>query len=273
MSKPLGIASGKTLTSLLWVCVASSVGVCAFAADWPQWRYDAARTAASPEELAAGLHLQWVRHLPQPQPAWPKYPRLCFDVSYEPVVLAGTMFVPSMTTDSVSAIDTETGAERWKFFADGPVRLAPVAAEGKVYFVSDDGHLYCLDAADGRLLWKFRGLPPDRKDRKVLGNDRLISLFPARGGPVLAGGKIYFAAGIWPFEGVFIHALDAQTGKPVWSKNDCGRLTDGLIDHGTRRDTGLSPQGYFAVLGEKLVVPCGRALPGMALSKLQVMVA
>jgi len=35
-----------------------------------------------------------------------------------------------------------------------------------------------------------------------------------------------------------------------------------LIDHGTRREGGLSPQGYLAVIGEKLVVPSGRALPG-----------
>ena len=63
-----------------------------------------------------------------------------------------------MVTDSVTALDSETGEERWTFFADGPVRFAPLAWEGKVYFVSDDGCLYCLSADEGRLLWKFCAL-------------------------------------------------------------------------------------------------------------------
>ena len=29
--------------------------------DWPMWRYDAGRRAASPEQLPAEMHLQWVR--------------------------------------------------------------------------------------------------------------------------------------------------------------------------------------------------------------------
>ena len=128
--------------------------------DWPQYRYDASRSASSPEQLPATLHLQWVRHLPAPRPAFPGEVRLWFDASYEPVVLGRTMFVPSMVTDSVTALDTETGAEQWQFFAEGPVRFSPVAWEGNVYFVSDDGYLYCVDAADGKLRWKFRGLPP-----------------------------------------------------------------------------------------------------------------
>ena len=79
--------------------------------------------------------------------------------------------------------------------------------KSKLYFASDDGYLYCLQAADGSLVWKFRGGP---SDRKMLGNERLISMWPARGAPVIADGKIYFAAGIWPFMGIFLHALDAQ---------------------------------------------------------------
>ena len=133
--------------------------------DWPQFRYDAGRTAASPHELPAELQLRWTRTLPTPQPAFPHETRLAYDASYEPVVLGRTMFVPSMVTDSVTALDTETGNELWRFMAAGPVRFAPVAWEGKVYFVSDDGYLYCLDADDGSLRWKFRGLPEGRRDR------------------------------------------------------------------------------------------------------------
>ena len=106
------------------------------------------------------------------------------------------IFVPSMVNDSVTAYHTETGREHWRFFADAPVRLAPIARNGKVYFVNDDGYLYCLSAVDGNLLWKFRG---GLSGKKVLGNGRLVNENPARGGPVFYDGKIYLAAGIYPF--------------------------------------------------------------------------
>ena len=230
------------------------------AGDWPQFRYDAGRTAASPNELPAGLQLRWTRVLPPPRPAFPQEVRLAYDASYEPVVLGQTMFVPSMVTDSVTALDTETGVERWRFTADGPVRFAPVAWEGKVYFVSDDGYLYCLND-DGSLRWKFRGLPEGRRDRKVLGHGRLVSLWPARGGPVLADGVVYFAAGLWPTEGVFVHALDAQSGKPVWSNTSCHHIPESNWDHGQGEKAGLTPQGYLAVVGNQLLIPCGQQLP------------
>ncbi|MGI6416023.1 MAG: PQQ-binding-like beta-propeller repeat protein [Thermoguttaceae bacterium] len=229
--------------------------------DWPQFRYDSGRTAASPHELPADLQLRWTRKLPAPRPAFPLELRLGYDASYEPVVLGNTMFVPSMVTDSVTALDTETGAERWRFFAEAPVRFAPVASEGKIYFVSDDGYLYCLDANDGSLRWKFRGLPEGQTDRKVIGHGRLVSLFPARGGPVLADGVVYFAAGLWPTEGVFVHALDAESGAVVWSNTDVDRIPASNWDHGIGCDAGLTPQGYLAIVGDRLIVPCGTQLP------------
>jgi len=174
--------------------------------DWPMWRYDANRSAASPENLPDQLHLQWIKEFPSPKPAWPDEPKLDFDRSYEPVVMGLTMFVPSMVNDSVTALDIRTGDVKWRFPTGGPVRFAPAAWNNKVYVVSDDGFLYCLDANKGKLLWKFRGAPAAGK---VLGNGRLISTWPARGGPVLADGTVYFAAGIWPFMGVFLYALDA----------------------------------------------------------------
>ncbi len=231
-----------------------------FGADWPQFRYDAGRTAACPEELTEQLHLQWIREFPAPRPAFPLEVRLLFDASYEPVAAGKTMFVPSMVNDSVTALNTVTGDERWKFFAGGPVRFAPVVWRDKVYFVSDDGYLYCLNADDGELLWKFRGLPEGMQDRKLLGHGRLITLFPARGGPVLVDGVIYFAAGLWPADGVFVHALDAESGRPIWSNTDSNHIPEANMDHGVGQFAGIAPQGYLAVVGGRLIVPCGAQL-------------
>ena len=253
-----------TRLPLLAALVAGSVlTTTALGADWPQYRHDAGRSAASAETLPESLHLAWVREMPAPRPAFPTEIRLGYDATYEPVVLGKTMFVPSMVNDSLTAMDTETGRERWRFFTQGPVRLAPVAWDHKVYFVSDDGHLYCVGAADGKLLWKFRGLPADRNDRMVMGSGRLVPLVPARGGPVLAGGVIYFAAGIWSGEGVFVHAVDATTGKAIWSNTDSDRIEKANMDHGIAYYAGISPQGHLAIVDGKLVVPCGAQLPAL----------
>jgi len=236
------------------------------AADWPTWRHDANRSCASPAELPRDLRLQWTRDYPPLDPAWPDDPKVAFDVAYEPIVLGKSMFVASSANDSLTALDTETGDEKWRFYADGPVRFAPVAWQGRVYFVSDDGYLYGLAAADGKLLWRFRGGP---SERKVLGNGRLINLWPARGGPVLveeADGNghpqatIYFTAGIWPVEGVFLHALDAETGKTVWTNDGSGSAYI-LQPHDSPAFSGVAPQGYLAAIGNKLLVPNGRAVP------------
>ncbi|MCO6455698.1 MAG: PQQ-binding-like beta-propeller repeat protein, partial [Pirellulaceae bacterium] len=232
-----------------------------WAGDWPQFRYDAGRTAASPDQLPDQLQLLWTRTLPAPRPAFPYELRLGYDAAYEPVVMGQTMFVPSMVTDSVTALDTATGVARWRFFAEGPVRFAPVAWDGKVYFVSDDGHLYCLNASDGSLRWRFRGLPAGQRNRGVIGHGRLVSLWPARGGPVLAEDVVYFAAGLWPSEGVFVHAVDARSGEAVWSNTDSHAIPASNWDHGIGHVAGLTPQGYLAIVGDRLVVPCGAQLP------------
>ena len=233
------------------------------AGDWPQFRHGRGRTAATSESLPTNLHLQWTRELPPPRPAFPGELRIRYDATYEPVVAGKTAFVPSMVTDSVTALNTDTGEERWQFFTEGPVRFAPAVREGMVYFVSDDGHLYCVAADDGRLLWKFRGAPRDKTDRRVMGNGRLISLFPARGGPVLADGIVYFAAGIWWGEGVFVHALDAKSGEVIWSNVDSSLIEKANMDHGVAYYAGISPQGYLAIVDDKLVVPCGSQLPAV----------
>jgi outer membrane protein assembly factor BamB len=225
--------------------------------DWPQWRYDAQRSAATPHELPAKLERAWSRTLPQLRAAWPDQPKMQLDATYHPIVAGQRLLVGSSYDDSLTAYDTRTGEELWRFFADGPIRNAPLAWEGKVYFSSDDGYLYCLRASDGTLLWKLRGGPADRK---VLGNERLISTWPARGAPVLADGKIYFAAGIWPFMGVFLHAVDAATGEVVWTTDGDGSMYI-KQPHNTDSFAGVATQGPLVVIGDRLLVPGGRSVP------------
>ena len=228
--------------------------------DWSMWRYDANRSAASPQELPDKLYLQWVKEYPKLEPTWDdslNHDLMQFGNVYEPVVMGKTLFIGSSASDWLKALDTDAGEEKWTFYADGPIRLPLVANNGKVYFSSDDGYLYCLDANDGKLLWRFQGGP---NDRKILGNERIISTWPARGGPVLKDGIVYFAASIWPLMGIFIYALDAETGKIIWSNDGVGSMYI-LQPHNSPAYAGVAPQGALVISGDKLLVPCGRSVP------------
>lgn len=226
------------------------------AGDWPTWRYDAGRSGSSPESAPEKPLLKWKKTWLPLKPAY-RSGRLQFDAGYEPIIKGGRLFLASSLNDSVTALDLDNGELAWRFYANGPVRFAPVAAGKRVYFGSDDGHLYCLRADSGELEWKFRGAP---SGRRLLGNGRLISAWPIRGGPVLKDGKIYFAAGVWSFEGVFVYCLEAKTGKLSWLNDGSGYIY-GPHPHGARAFGGLSPQGYLVINGDELVVPCSAAYP------------
>jgi outer membrane protein assembly factor BamB len=227
------------------------------AADWPMWRYDANRSGASPHELPAKLYLQWVREYRSMKPAWPDQDKMQFDMVREPVVAGQTIYFNSSRYDAMRALDTRSGEEKWTCFVDGPIRFAPVVWEGKLYFTSDDGYLYCLRGDTGKLLWKFRGGP---SDRKILGNERLISTWPARGAPVIADGKVYFAASIWPFMGIFIHAVDARTGQSLWTNDGDGSKYI-KQPHNVDSFASVAPQGPLVVIGNRLLLPGGRSVP------------
>ncbi|MFK5924432.1 MAG: PQQ-binding-like beta-propeller repeat protein [Verrucomicrobiota bacterium] len=233
------------------------------AQDWPMWRYDAHRSGASPHALADELNLQWSMELPAVRAAWPNEKRLHFDTAYHPVVLNKILYLGSPNDSSLTAIDTETGQELWRHYANGPVRLAPVAANGKVYVGSDDGHLYCLDASSGEQLWKFRASPDERAEKLHMGNNRLISYWPVRGGPVISkdGKTLYLASGVWPSLGIFIHSLNAETGEVNWTNENTHLLPDTRIDHNRLEESALSPQGHMLIAKNFLIIPNGRSMP------------
>jgi hypothetical protein len=226
------------------------------AADWPMWRHDAGRTAASPQALPEQLDLIWSRELPPLRPAY-REPRLQFDLGYEPVVAGKTLLLGSSREDAVIAYDTDTGMERWRALADGPVRVAPVIVGETAIFGADDGIIRCIRLSDGTEVWAKRAVP---SERRLLGNQRLISVWPIRGGPVAKDGRVYFAAGVWPIEGTFVFCWDAATGEEIW-RNDRASHLYGVHPHQTEAMGGLAPQGYLLIDGEDLIVPCSTAYP------------
>ncbi len=227
---------------------------------WPTYRHDIHRSGYSEESFTPPLSAQWTftppaapRHAwgdPQPKPIEGnlELPRLRFDDAYHVAAGYGLVFFGSSADNKLYALDADSGTIRWEFFTDGPVRIAPSLWKKKLYAGSDDGHVYCLEAETGKELWRFRAAPAPKK---ILGNGRLISLWPVRTGIAIENGTAYFGAGVFPAEGTCLFALDAATGKLLWKNIDYGKGGLGTV----------SPQGYIMVSDEKLFVPSGRTMP------------
>jgi len=89
----------------------------------------------------------------------------------------------------------------------------------------------------------------------------MVSRWPARGGPVVAGGVVYFGAGSWPSEGIYLKAVDAEEGKILWTNETAGSLYLPQPHGGANARSGVSVQGHLVVAGDQLLVPTGRAVP------------
>src|SRR4051794_26413041 len=82
---------------------------------------------------------------------------------------------------------------KWSFVTGSRVIGSPVSFEKAIYFGSDDGNVYALDAATGRELW------------------RAATRGPVPCTPAIVNGTIYFGS----YDGKF-YALDARTGNVKW---------------------------------------------------------
>ena len=82
---------------------------------------------------------------------------------------------------------------KWKFQTGDRIVSSPVYADATIFFGSDDGNIYAVDAADGHQLWR----------RRTGG--------PVASTPVIAGRLLYVGS----YDGKF-YALDARTGEPQW---------------------------------------------------------
>lgn len=225
-------------------------------AEWPTYQADAARSGVTSESVSAPLDPAWQWTSPhRPRPAWggeakadlynkvydmPN--RQDFDYAFQVAVAEGAVVFGSSADDKVYCLDAASGRERWTFFTEGPVRLAPTLQGGRAFVGSDDGWVYCLRLADGAVVWKHR---PGRDGTRIPGNGRVISPWPVRTGVLVLDGVAYCGAGMFPSEGVYLCALDAATGQERWK----------VVNHD------LPAQGYMLASTTRLYVPSGRNNP------------
>jgi len=224
--------------------------------DWPMARHDPSRSGRTSESLPLPLVERWSvappvpprPAWPVPQPAWPEWPKLDFDHAHHAILIGDALYFGSSVDGGIHAHDAATGARRWTFFTGAPVRLAPVWADGRLYAGSDDGMLYCLDAASGRLIWSDRPVPDSAR---ILGAGRVMSLWPIRTDALVDGGVVYVGVGIFPTRGTEIRAYDARTGTRIWRTQ--------AVPKGANLT--LAPQGYLLASPDQLYVLNGRTVP------------
>ena len=249
---------GKILSLFIFVLI---VGFVSCGPDnengWTTYRHDGFRSGVTTTPLPDNLQPQWTfKTSHEPVTAWHKpgeeLPRMHSDNTYHITAANGLTYFGSSVDDKVYALDTFTGKIKWTFFTNGPVRFAPSLWKGRVYVGSDDGYVYCLKASSGKLVWKYR---PGPSDKKVLGNGRMISLWPVRTSVLVKDDVVYCGAGVFPYEGIYICALNARNGNILWKNDTIGDKAYEL-QYG-----GISPHGYLLASKDVLYVPSGRAMP------------
>jgi len=226
---------------------------------WKTYRHDASRTAVTSEDIPYQPVLKWIyTPVHGPKQAWSEpaeeMARAHSDNTFHVTASNGIAYFGSSVDRKVYALDIATGKGKWTFFTEGPIRFSPTLWKDCVYFGSDDGHVYCLKAKSGKLVWKYR---PGPKDKKVIGNGNMISLWPVRTSVLIEDNTVYFGAGVFPYDGLYLCALNAKDGSVIWKNDD---LDDESFE---LRYGGISPQSYIIASKTKLFVPSGRALPAV----------
>jgi len=166
-------------------------------AEWPTYRGDAERSGRAKAALPDSLKSAWQADL---------------GGKLSSVVVAdGKLFVASVDTHSVNALDAASGKRIWSYTTGGRVDSPPTIWKGSVLFGSADGWVYCLRASDGALAWRFRAAPVDLR---MTAYEQVESVWPVNGSVLVQDGILYCVAGRSMFldGGLRMLKLNPQTG-------------------------------------------------------------
>ncbi len=89
----------------------------------------------------------------------------------------------------------------WKYTVGDDIESSPVVADGKVYVISYDSYLYCLDNYNGDFIWN------------CWVGENVAST------PAIANGKVYFGGHLG------LYCRDAGTGDFIWSNETSGPIS------------------------------------------------
>jgi outer membrane protein assembly factor BamB len=187
------------------------------AEDWPQWRGPNRDSVCSDTRLlesfpAEGLKVRW--RVPV---GWGFSSPV---VAQGRVYLADSAVVKPKAKERVHCFDESTGATLWSHVYDvayedwafdptqevGPV-ATPIVQNSKIYAVGRLGHLFCLDARKGEVLWQ-----------KNLEKDYHVAFAPGAPSPLIEGDLLILFIGGKPSACVI--AVHKDTGQEAWKALD-----------------------------------------------------
>ncbi len=167
--------------------------------EWPTYRGDIARSG-----LVAGINepgkLKWSVQLPG---------------KLTPPVIAGEkVLVADKDNPALYAFAADTGEPAWQFVPGGRIDSSPAIYKGLVYFGATDGFVYCLDATDGTLRWKYQAAPALANHMFL---ERMETTHPVHGNVLVMNDRLYTVAGRSMFTdgGIRFLILDALTGRKI----------------------------------------------------------
>ncbi|MBI3921462.1 MAG: PQQ-like beta-propeller repeat protein [Armatimonadetes bacterium] len=187
------------------------------AEDWPQWRGPnrdgvCGETGLLESFPAEGLKVRW--RVPV---GWGFSSPV---VAQGRVYLADSEVVKPKAMERVHCFEETTGKALWTHVYEvayedwafdpkqeiGPV-ATPIVQKGKVYTVGRLGHLFCLDARKGEVIWQ-----------RNLEKDYHVPFAPGAPSPLIEGDLLILFIGGKPGAGVI--GLRKDTGKEVWRALD-----------------------------------------------------
>jgi outer membrane protein assembly factor BamB len=125
----------------------------------------------------------------------PGDPKSRFDRFGSDVVVEGGRLYLGTDAGTLLCLDAAQGREIWRFSSGDSILAAPAVAGGRVFFGSFDGGVYAVEAKTGRKLWKVETGKP------------VVSTPAVAGQRVVVGSRSYDLFG-----------LDAKTGEVAWQR-------------------------------------------------------
>ena len=168
--------------------------------EWRTYRHDSKRSGHTQSVVPADLKFAWEMKIGEDLTAL--------------TVADNKVFAAEKDKHILHARDATTGKPVWQFTAGSRIDSPPTISEGRVLFGSRDGYVYCLNAADGQLVWKYRAAPTDRK---LVAYEQIESVWPVHGSVLVVDGKVYCIAGRSMFldNGMRFLAIDLHTGRKI----------------------------------------------------------
>jgi len=125
-----------------------------------------------------------------------------------PLITSDALYVSS-NENTLYKINKQYGVALWTFKTSKSIRSTPVADDtGTVFFGSNDGYFYAVNAGDGKLVWKYH------VNAEITASAALDS------------SNVYVGS-----QNKNVYALNKKTGVLVWQAKTNGKIYGGLTVH------------------------------------------